>query len=274
MQELLLSHEGEVYAGCYFLAIALVAAGESVSPRRRLTQPMGLRWSTNILIAIINILLVRSLFPVFGVAFALYVQHQGWGLSRATGMSSALVFLVSIIALDLANYIQHYLLHRVPVLWRLHRMHHSDMDYDFSTALRFHPLEAILSTLVDLLVVLLIGVPAIAYLSYKIVQVVLAYFIHGNLRIPTILDRLLRKVIVTPDLHRIHHSVALRESNSNFGGITPWWDRLFRTYLDQPALGHEKMEVGLTVFRETKHRYLPWMLAQPFLSDSPVVAGE
>ncbi|MCB1663515.1 MAG: sterol desaturase family protein [Pseudomonadales bacterium] len=269
MQDYFLSHEGEIYTGCYFFAIAIVAALEAVMPRRALCQSMGLRWFGNIAVAIIDILLIRSIFPLLGIALALNSSENNWGLMPLMHVPATLAFAIGIIILDFNNYLQHYLLHRIPLLWRLHRMHHSDMDYDFSTSLRFHPLEAIFSVALELMVIFIFGIPAFAYLIYKLVRVLMAAFVHGNLLIPENIDRQLRKVIVTPDLHRIHHSVSKVESNCNFAGVTPWWDKLFNTYIDCPELGQENMKVGLEQFRETKHRYLPWMLLQPFMNPKP-----
>jgi len=269
MEDYLLSREGEIYTACYFMSIALVAAWEALAPRRALTQPMGLRWFNNIAVTVLDIVLARYIFPLLGIALALTTTQHGWGLLALINSPPALAFAISIVILDLNNYAQHYLLHRIPLLWRLHRMHHSDMDYDFSTSLRFHPLEALFSVGLELVVIFIFGIPAFAYMIYKILRVILAAFVHGNLLIPKHIDKQLRKIIVTPDLHRIHHSASRVESNHNFAGVTPLWDRLFGTYMDQPALGHDKMEVGLLEFREEKHRYLPWMLLQPFMNPSP-----
>lgn len=268
MEAYFLSHEGEIYTGCYFFAIALVAGWEALAPRKALRQPMGMRWFSNIAVTVIDILLVRALFPLLGIALALEVTNKGWGLMPWLNTPPLFAFLMGLLILDFNNYLQHYLLHKFPILWRLHRMHHSDTDYDFSTSLRFHPLEAIFSVALELLVIAAFGIPAFAYLIYKIIRVLMAAFVHGNLLIPTQIDRALRIVLVTPDLHRIHHSLSKLESNSNFAGVTPLWDRIFGTYLDQPSQGHEALEIGLKEFREDKYRQLHWMLLQPFLKAS------
>lgn len=241
-------------------------------PRQTLSQPMGLRWLGNIAVTILDILLVRTIFPFLGIALALALntEQNGWGLMPLLHVPTAWAMLIGIVVLDLNNYLQHYLLHHIPLLWRLHRMHHSDMDYDFSTSLRFHPLEAVFSVAIELFVIFIFGIPAIAYMVYKILRVFMAAFVHGNLRIPKTVDWQLRKILVTPDLHRIHHSASQIEANCNFSGVTPWWDRLFGTYMEHPALGHEKMTVGLAEFRDEKYRYLPWMLLQPFINPKPI----
>lgn len=265
MLDYLLQHEGAVYAGCYTASIAIVAFWEGIRPRRTLTQPMGLRWSNNILVTLLDVMLVRLTFPLIGITFAIYVANQGWGILHLIQLPPLAAALIALMLLDLGTYIQHFLLHK-PLLWRLHLMHHSDLDYDFSTGLRFHPLEAVFTTVFDLLIIVIIGPPAAVYLFYKLIHTVMAAFAHGNIHLPDAVDRQLRKFIVTPDIHRIHHSATEGETNSNFGGITPWWDRLFGTYIDQPSLGHSRMIVGLPLFRESKHLYLPWMLAQPFMN--------
>lgn len=265
MLDYLLQHEGMIYAGCYTASIAIVALWEGIRPRRALEQPMGLRWSSNIMVTLLDLVLVRLTFPLIGIAFAIYAAEKGWGILPLIQLPTLVTALLALILLDLGTYIQHYLLHR-PLLWRIHLMHHSDLDYDFSTGLRFHPIEAIFTTLFELLLIVIIGPTAAIYLLYKLIHTIMAAFGHGNIHLPATVDRQLRKVIVTPDIHRIHHSATAGETNSNFGGVTPWWDRLFGTYIDQPSLGHSGMIVGLPHFRDHKHLYLPWMLAQPFIN--------
>ena len=264
MQDYFLSHEGEIYTGCYFFAIAIVAALEAVMPRRALSQSMGLRWFGNIAVAIIDILLIRSIFPLLGIALALNSSENNWGLMPLMHVPATLAFAIGIIILDFNNYLQHYLLHRIPLLWRLHRMHHSDMDYDFSTSLRFHPLEAIFSVALELMVIFIFGIPAFAYLIYKLVRVLMAAFVHCNLLIPENIDRQLRKVIVTPDLHRIHHSVHPDETNSNYGFHLSVWDRIFGSYRDAPRDGQTTMQIGLHEFREAGDQSLWALLINPF----------
>jgi sterol desaturase/sphingolipid hydroxylase (fatty acid hydroxylase superfamily) len=269
LSDYLLSHQGPVYTGSYFAAFSLVALWESISPRRRLTQPMGLRWCANIAITIINIFCTRLFFPLAPVFVALYASEQHFGLFNVLDVPVLVSQVASFAVLDLSNWVFHHLEHRVRLLWRLHAVHHSDPDYDFSTALRFHPLEALLTVVVESLVIVLMGAPAIAVLCYKVVQVFMAAFAHGNLKLAAQADRQLRKVLVTPDLHRIHHSASPRETNSNYGGITPWWDRVFGTYVAQPLMGHENLMMGLEGMQNKESVKLHRMLLQPFTDNQP-----
>jgi sterol desaturase/sphingolipid hydroxylase (fatty acid hydroxylase superfamily) len=269
LSDYLLLHQGLVYTGSYFAAFSLVALWEAISPRRRLTQPMGLRWCANIAITVINIYFTRLLFPLAPVFVALYASEHHFGLFNVLDVPVLVSLAASFALLDLSNWTFHHLEHRVRLLWRLHAVHHSDPDYDFSTALRFHPLEALLTVVVESLVILLIGAPAIAVLCYKVVQVFMAAFAHGNLKLPVRADRQLRKLLVTPDLHRIHHSASPRETNSNYGGITPWWDRVFGTYVAQPLAGHENLVMGLDGMQNIESVKLHRMLLQPFTGNQP-----
>jgi len=257
-----------IYTGLFFASIALIATWEAFAPRKALSQPMGLRWVSNISIALLNIFLLRVIFPIAPVLLAVYASENNLGLFNLFDAPYVIACIVSFAVLDLSAYTQHYLLHRVPLLWRLHLVHHTDIDYDFSIALRFHPLDGIFTTAAVALTVLILGAPAIAVLIYKCIHVFMAAFAHGNLKLPEAIDRHLRTVLVTPDVHRIHHSATENETNSNYGGVTPIWDRLFGTYIDQPKLGHEKMIVGLKDFRDIKSIKLNWMLALPFLSNN------
>jgi sterol desaturase/sphingolipid hydroxylase (fatty acid hydroxylase superfamily) len=175
--------------------------------------------------------------------------------------------LLAVMALDLANYLQHVLFHAVPALWRLHRVHHADLEVDVTTGTRFHPIEIHLSVELKLGVVAALGVPAVAVLAFELLLNATSMFNHGNLRVPTRIDRVLRWAVVTPDMHRVHHSIAAREANSNFGFNLPWWDRLFGTYRVQPAVGHETMTIGIERFREPTGQRLDRMLTQPFRED-------
>jgi sterol desaturase/sphingolipid hydroxylase (fatty acid hydroxylase superfamily) len=260
----LLAHQGYLFAACYFTALATVAAWEAFSPRRELTQPMGLRWCGNISIALLDIVLTRLLFPLLPITLAIHLNAQDQGIMAMLGLPYLLLFATTFCLLDLGIWTVHYLFHRFPLLWRLHAVHHSDPDFDFSTGLRFHPLEAVLSLAAELLIILLLGPPALAVLLYKCVQVFMAPFVHGNLKIPHNVDHSLRKVLVTPDLHRIHHSALAAEMNSNFGGIIPLWDRLFGTYVDQPEAGHDKLQMGLYGMQTVDSVKLHRMLMQPF----------
>jgi len=260
----LVSNHGLLYTGIVFLSVCLVAGLEALFPRRALSQPMRLRWASNIATTVINTFVVRAVFPLALVAVAAHAEDSGSGLFNVIDLPTPLSMIPALILLDLGTWALHYTMHRTPVLWRLHAVHHSDPDYDFSTGLRFHPVEAITTFGLQSLVILLLGPPALAVLVYKLVTAFMAAFAHGNLRLPVELDNRLRKVVVTPDVHRIHHSANARETNSNYAGVTPCWDRLFGTYIDQPASGHEELEVGLTGQRSVESVKLHAMLLQPF----------
>jgi sterol desaturase/sphingolipid hydroxylase (fatty acid hydroxylase superfamily) len=175
--------------------------------------------------------------------------------------------VVGIIVLDLTIYLQHVMFHAIPIYWRLHMMHHADLDYDMTTGLRFHPIEIILSMCIKLSIVAILGPPAAAVLIFEIILNCAALFNYGNVSLPKKMDRVLRYLIVTPDMHGVHHSVIIRETNSNYGFNLPWWDRLFGTYCEQPAKGHTHMTIGLSQFREPKRLTLPWLLILPFIGD-------
>jgi len=225
---------------------------------------MGLRWASHTAISGINILSIRTVFPLAQISVAVYATETGIGVLNSLDLPLLASVILAIALLDLWGWTVHYMTHRVPILWRLHSVHHSDPDYDFSTGLRFHPLEAITTFGLHSIVILLLGPPAIAVLIYKLMTAFMSSFVHANLKLPLALDNKLRKILVTPDLHRIHHSAVLGETNSNFAGITPVWDRLFGTYIDQPKSGHEAMQLGLPGFQTIQSVRLHAMLAQPF----------
>ena len=198
---------------------------------------------------------------------ALVAEARGFGLLNVIRLPDWLALLVSVLVLDLAIYLQHVLFHAVPALWRLHRMHHADLEFDVTTGLRFHPIEIALSMLIKFAVVAAIGAPALSVLVFEVLLNATSMFNHANMRIPTWIDRVLRWLVVTPDMHRVHHSIVARETNSNFGFNLPWWDRLFGTYRDQPAAGHRDMTIGIEQFREPGEQRLDRMLTQPFRDD-------
>jgi sterol desaturase/sphingolipid hydroxylase (fatty acid hydroxylase superfamily) len=252
----------------FFISIfALVAFWELLAPRRTLTTSKKMRWFSNLTIIIINPLLVRLVFPVLAVEMAIKGQEHGWGLLNNFDLPYWLDLVVGIVVLDLVIYLQHVMFHAIPIFGRLHMMHHADMDYDMTTGLRFHPIEIILSMCIKLSIVAILGPPAAAVLIFEILLNGVAMFNHGNVRLPKKIDRVLRYLIVTPDMHRVHHSVIIRETNSNFGFNLTWWDRLFGTYCDQPAKGHTGMTIGVSQFREPKRLTLPWLLILPFIGD-------
>ncbi len=253
----------------FFLAMFVAMAGlEALYPRRQRLYSRLLRWSGNLGISVINQVFVRLLIPATAVALAAHASGQGWGLLNQVALPVWVAIPVAVLVLDLAIYLQHIVYHVVPVLWRFHRMHHADLDFDVTTGIRFHPLSILLSALIKLAIVLAIGPPVIAVLIFEVLLNATSMFNHSNLRIPVSVDRVLRYLVVTPDMHRVHHSTDGAEMNRNFGFNFPWWDRLFGTYLDQPALGHDNMVVGLEQFRTRGDLGLGRMLIQPFVGDS------
>jgi sterol desaturase/sphingolipid hydroxylase (fatty acid hydroxylase superfamily) len=263
MTDLILANEPLIRMA-FFLGILLaMALWEVVAPRRRREIPRLIRWSNNLGVVVIDTLLVRLTFPIVAVGLALVAQERGWGLFNVFDVPAWVAFVVSILALDLAIYLQHVMFHAVPALWRLHRMHHADLEFDVTTGLRFHPVEILLSMGIKLAVVAAFGPPAIAVLVFEVLLNATAMFNHSNIRIPTAIDHVLRLVVVTPDMHRVHHSIHPSETNSNFGFNLPWWDRLLGTYRPQPRDGHEAMTIGIEQFRTRRDLWLDRMLFQP-----------
>ena len=250
-----------------FLGIlAVMAAWEIAAPRRRRDIPRLVRWSNNLGLVVVDTIIVRLAFPVAAVGLAVIAEQRGWGLFNAAGTASWFAVPASLVALDLVIYLQHVMFHAVPALWRLHRMHHADLEFDVTTGLRFHPAEILLSMGLKLAAVAALGPPAIAVLIFEVLLNATAMFSHSNIRIPLDLDRWLRWVLVTPDMHRVHHSIRTVETNSNFGFNLPWWDRLLGTYRAQPKDGHDAMTIGIEQFRDRRDLRLDRMLIQPLLS--------
>lgn len=277
MAELLLANESLLRITLFLTILAVLAAWEAVAPRRQRKLSRLLRWSNNLgLVAIDRVLLVLS-FPVLAVGLALLAEARGWGLLNSIELPFWLAWPVSLLALDLAIYLQHVLFHAVPALWRLHRVHHADLEFDVSTGLRFHPIEILLSMAIKLAVVAALGPPAAAVLVFEVLLNATSMFNHSNLRLPLGLDRVLRWIVVTPDMHRVHHSIHPHETNSNFGFNLPWWDRLLGTYRAQPRDGHEGMTIGIDQFRTPRDLWLDRMLLQPWrgrVSGYPITRQE
>lgn len=254
------------FAGMFLLMVVW----ETLAPRRVLNQSRATRWVNNLSIVFLNSLLLRLVFPAAAVGVALYVEAQGWGLLNGMAIHQAvplwLLALVGVILLDFAIWAQHRVFHLVPVLWRLHRMHHADVDIDVTTGLRFHPLEILLSMLIKALVIVVLGVPPGAVLIFEILLNATAMFNHGNVRIPKKIDQMIRLLFVTPDMHRVHHSWYPDETNSNYGFSLSVWDRWFGTYRAQPKDGHLAMTIGLKEFRQPVDTRLDRMLMQPFIT--------
>lgn len=260
-------NENAIRIGFFFFIFAVVALWEFLRPRRELTTSKKMRWISNLGITFLNPVLVRLLFPVLAVNMAVKAQTRGWGLFNNFELPYGLDIVAGIVVLDLVIYLQHVMFHAIPILWRLHMVHHADLDYDLTTGLRFHPIEIILSMGIKLSVVVSLGLPAVAVLIFEVLLNGAAMFNHGNIRLPFKIDGILRGFIVTPDMHRVHHSVIICETNSNYGFNLPWWDRLFGTYCHQPAKGHEGMTIGLTQFRNSGKLTLPWLLILPFIGN-------
>ncbi len=260
----MLPYEIPIRLAAFAGVLVLMAAWELLAPRRHQAAERPLRWSSNLGIVVLDTVLVRILVPATGVGIAFLAEARGWGLFHAFAAPAWLAVIVSVIALDLAIYLQHVLFHAVPALWRLHRMHHADLAFDVTTGVRFHPIEILLSMLIKLAVVAALGAPALAVVLFEVVLNATSMFNHGNVRVPERLDRMLRWIVVTPDMHRVHHSVEAHETNSNFGFNLPWWDRMFGTYRSQPAAGHDAMRIGIEQFRDRSELRLDRMLLQPF----------
>ncbi len=267
MTETIFSNEPAIRLGFFLGIFALMVLWETLAPRRTRTVSRWLRWPSNLAIVALNTLLLRIVFPAAAVGLALIGEQRDWGLLNNLGAPDWAAVALSVLLLDLAIYGQHVMFHAVPALWRLHRMHHADLDFDVTTGARFHPIEILLSLGIKLAVVAALGAPALGVLIFEVVLNATAMFNHGNVRMTRKLDRVLRCFVVTPDMHRVHHSVTPRETNSNFGFNLPWWDRLLGTYRAQPAVGHEDMTIGIEQFRTTRDLWLDRMLAQPFVGE-------
>jgi sterol desaturase/sphingolipid hydroxylase (fatty acid hydroxylase superfamily) len=260
-----MQYEAQIRLAFFVGILLLLAGGEWIAPRRRLIVPRPLRWLSNLGLVGINNLVLR-LVPFLGlVSVANFAAARQWGLLHLVDLPTWAGVLISLLALDLAMYLQHVVFHAVPMLWRLHMVHHADLDFDVTTGVRFHTIEVGISLLVKAAVVVSLGVPAVAVLVFEVMLNASSMFNHANLRLPQWLDRILRLFVVTPDMHRVHHSIVREETNSNFGFNLSWWDYLLGTYRRQPAAGHEQMTIGLSQFRDQRVDRLHWMLALPFL---------
>ncbi len=256
-------NEASIRLGAFFAVLTAMAVWEAAAPRRPRSYSRFRRWPSNLAVVALNTALIRILLPTTAIALAMLGAKRGWGLFNNLPLPSWMAIAASIVLLDAAIYLQHVIFHAVPALWRVHRMHHADLDIDVTTGTRFHPIEIVLSMLIKFGVVVALGAPALGVLIFEVLLNVTSMFNHGNVRIPIRLDRYLRWLIVTPDMHRVHHSVAVRETNSNFGFNLSWWDRLLGTYRDQPAAGHDGMIIGIAQFRAARELWLDRMLLQP-----------
>ena len=269
VEQFFLVHESTIRLGFFLGTFALVALWEFAVPRRSLTVSKTLRWASNLGLVVLNTLLLRLLFPMAAVGVAAFCTNNGWGLLNHFQIPFWVAVLLAVIALDFIIWLQHVMVHAVPALWRLHRVHHADLDFDVTTGSRFHPLEIALSMLIKVATITVLGPPVVAVVVFEVLLNATSMFNHGNIRLPAALDRVLRWVLVTPDMHRVHHSIEDDETNSNFGFNLPWWDRLLGTYRDQPRAGHEAMTIGIRDHTDQREvARLDGMLLLPFKSEA------
>jgi sterol desaturase/sphingolipid hydroxylase (fatty acid hydroxylase superfamily) len=261
------SLEIAIRVSCYAVVFAAMALWEWWAPRRRLSAGRRSRWPGNLGILAVDIAAVRLLVPATAVGVALIAGAHGWGLFHLLALPAWAAIPLGVVALDLVIYTQHIVFHHVPVLWRVHRMHHADVDIDVTTGVRFHPIEILLSLAIKIAAVAALGVPAVAVLIFEVLLNATSMFNHSNVALPPRLDRLARWIMVTPQMHQVHHSIRREETDSNFGFNLSWWDRLFGTYRAQPAVGEAGMTIGLGEFRNPREVRLDRLLTQPFRSE-------
>lgn len=263
--EYITENENSIRLAFFFGTLTIMGLWEIIAPKRALTVSKALRWANNLGLVFFNSLILRLIFPAAAVGVAAFAAEHGWGLLNYYSLPLAFSIVLSIIIMDFIIYLQHVLIHAVPLLWRLHRVHHADLDYDVTTGARFHTLEIILSMLLKFATIVVLGPPVVAVIMFEVILNAMAMFNHANVGLPKTLDTLLRWFIVTPDMHRVHHSIEDDETNSNFGFNLSWWDRLFGTYRDQPRNGHQGMTIGIRKFREKKQAsWIIGMLTMPF----------
>lgn len=264
MTDWLIAHEPIIRLSCFAGVLAAMAAWEQLAPKRRNVAARGGRWLSHLGVAAINVAAVRLLLPATAVALALVAERAGWGLLNRVALPDWAAVALGVVALDFVIYLQHVMFHAVPAFWRLHRVHHADLDFDVTTGIRFHPVEILLSMLIKYAAIVALGAPAVSVLVFEVLLNATSMFNHGNVRMPAALDRVLRWIVVTPDMHRVHHSRLPHETNSNFGFNLPWWDRLLGTYRDQPQAGHTAMRIGLEGWDDERRlERLPGILALP-----------
>ncbi|HEY3073729.1 MAG TPA: sterol desaturase family protein [Burkholderiales bacterium] len=259
-----MTSEAVVRLAAFSAVFAAVALWELAAPRRRPVFSRRERWPHNLGLLLVDAIVLRVLAPGAAVAVALLARERGWGFLNLLALAPALAFVVAVVLLDLVIYFQHVMFHAVPTLWRLHRVHHADLEFDLTTGTRFHPIEILISIVIKCSAVAVIGASPAAVLVFEVLLNATAMFNHANASLPRAVDRWLRWLLVTPDMHRLHHSIEYDESSSNFGFNLPWWDRLFGTYRAQPRLGHDAMTIGVDAFRSADDLRLDQLLIQPF----------
>ena len=262
--ERLLQNQNDLHSIVLASALAATLLWEMWFPRRGAAVPRAKRWRLNFLLMFINMLVLYAVVPVTTVTVALVSKDAGWGLFNQVQMPFVLAFASSVLLMDFARYGQHLLMHRVPVLWRIHRVHHADPDLDVTSSLRFHPIETLIGVLTDSIVIVAFGVPAAAVVLYRMARVFASTIVHGNVRIPPALEDKLRLVLVTPDMHRIHHSVLEHEQGRNLSGGLSWWDYLFGTYVPTPSEDYRTMQLGLSGYSNARASSLRAALVDPF----------
>lgn len=264
-EQFVMDNEKLIRMGFFFVMLIIMGGLEVLAPRRALSVSKLLRWTNNLGLVFLNSYLLRWLFPAAAVGVAAWAQAQGWGLFNHFQLPFWLAALASIVIMDMVIYLQHVMVHAIPMLWRLHRVHHADPDFDVTTGARFHPIEIILSMLIKFATILLLGPPLLAVVIFEVTLNAMAMFNHANFKLPLGIDRVLRWLVVTPDMHRIHHSVEDDETNSNFGFNLSCWDRLFGTYREQPRGGHEAMHIGIHKYKQLQEvSWIHGMLTLPF----------
>jgi len=264
MNEYILIHEPAIRLSFFIGILALMGFWERIAPRRPYHTSKKSRWLVNLGIVMIDSLALRLIFPVTAVYIASLNESSGRGFLNQNVVPYWLAIFIGVMLLDFIIYLQHAIFHAFPTFWRLHMMHHTDLDFDTTTGVRFHPLEVLLSMAIKVGAIFVLGISPLAVVLFEILLNATSLFNHGNVRLPQPIDRLLRFFVVTPEMHRVHHSVIIRETNSNFGFNLPWWDRIFGTYRDRPAAGHEGMTIGLSHFRDPGELTLPRLLVLPF----------
>ena len=265
MEQFLIEQGTTLYSVFLLSSLAIVPVWEHVASRRHLRRPLTTRWTGNLSLFFVNGVLMWLVYGGWGIAASMAAAQYQWGLMHHLPLPNWLEVVVGLLLLDLGHFAVHWALHKVPLLWRIHRLHHTDQDFDFTTATRFHPFEAIVETGDNLLVLILIGAPPLSVAIYVLSYAITTVWVHGNVRMPPGWDRRMRWIMVTPDMHRVHHSQIQRETDSNYGGFLSLWDRLLGTYVDEPVGGHEGMAIGIREFEDPRHIRLDWMLRNPFL---------
>lgn len=265
MTEFIFEYEGIIRIGSFLGLFALLTIWEIASPRRKLLELRTFRWINNIGLIVLSSVLVRFIFPTAAVGIGLIAEQNQWGILNYIDLPFALQFIIAFILMDFIIYFQHVIFHAIPLFWRFHRVHHSDLDCDVTTGLRFHPFEIVMSILIKFLAIITLGVPVITIVVFEIILNAASMFTHSNIKLP-FFEPILRWFIVTPDMHRVHHSVEEDETNSNFGFFISCWDRIFGTYTDKPREGHTEMGIGLSHFREPKWQDIRWLIYLPFVT--------